>query len=120
MTEDLEHGRFVEAIATDVLSVLTRKGFFEALDDVFSPRDGSPTSTACKGDYAISEGILGNLKFDKQDLDDIFEVLKSRGGFCDCEILYNAVETSRLKASYWRARADDAPIPNRHDRRHTR
>jgi hypothetical protein len=120
MTDDLEHDQFVDAIAADVLAVLTQKGFFESLDDVFSPRDGSSTSTVCQGDYAISERILGNLKFDEQDLSDIFQVLRSRGGFCDCEILYNAVETSRLKANYWRARADDASVPNPHDRRLTR
>ena len=120
MTDDLEHDQFVDAIAADVLAVLTQKGFFESLDDVFSPRDGSSTSTVCQGDYAISERILGNLKFDEQDLSDIFQVLRSRGGFCDCEILYNAAETSRLKSTYWRARADDAPIPNPHGGRHTR
>ena len=30
----------------------------------------------------------------------------ARGGYCDCEILYNALDESRLKAEYWRARAE--------------
>ena len=37
----------------------------------------------------------------------MFHVLMARGGYCDCEILYNAVEESRLKAEYWRARAEE-------------
>jgi hypothetical protein len=30
-------------------------------------------------------------------------VLAARGGFCDCEVLYNAAEESRLKSEYWKA-----------------
>jgi hypothetical protein len=29
-----------------------------------------------------------------------------QGGFCDCEILYNVAEQSRLKAEYWMAKAE--------------
>ena len=32
----------------------------------------------------------------------------ARGGSSDCEILYNAVEESRLKAECWRARAEES------------
>jgi Protein of unknown function (DUF2695) len=42
-------------------------------------------------------------KVERTDLDDIFAVLQSKGGFCDCEVLYNVAETSRLKAKYWRS-----------------
>jgi hypothetical protein len=55
----------------------------------------------------ISESILAERGFPAEDLDDIFDVLRSKGGFCDCEILYNAVEESRLKAEYWKARAKE-------------
>ena len=37
-----------------------------------------------------------------------------KGGFCDCEILYNVVEESRLKAEYWQARAAGVEPPNSH------
>jgi hypothetical protein len=47
--------------------------------------------------------ILQNLE--RGDLSDIFEVLTSRGGFCDCEILYNAAGDNKLKSEYWRSRA---------------
>ena len=46
---------------------------------------------------------LGGFREDEHF--DVFHVLMARGGYCDCEILYNAVEVSRLKAEYWRARA---------------
>jgi hypothetical protein len=84
------------------------------------PRAESQSATSCKGDYTISEGILRAAKFSDEDIIDVFEVMKSRGGFCDCEILYNAVENSRLKSNYWRAHADDAAVPNPHGGRHSR
>jgi hypothetical protein len=42
---------------------------------------------------------------DDEDLEDILAVLHSLGGCCDCEILYNVAEESRLKSEYWIARA---------------
>ena len=50
--------------------------------------------------------------FSRDDLEDTFAVLKPKGEFCDCEVLYNVAEFSRLKAQYWRGRAEglqDAP-----------
>lgn len=44
--------------------------------------------------------------FSEDELFDVFHVLMAKGGFCDCEILYNAMESSRLKKEYWRARAE--------------
>lgn len=111
---------FTASISSDVMLVLTRVGFFGDLDEALCPVVQAQAAAACNGDYTISERLLRAKNFDAEDLDDIFEVLKSRGGFCDCEILYNAVETSRLKATYWRARADGAPAPNPHGGRHQR
>jgi hypothetical protein len=120
MTNDADPDEYVEAIAPHILVVLTRIGFFKALDNILSPSDGSKASRICAGDCAISEELLGKLEFEEADREDIFEVLRSRGGFCDCEVLYNVAEISRLKANYWRARADGAASPNPHRRRPTR
>ena len=59
------------------------------------------------GTYAVSTAILQLLGFELQDTEEILQVLKSRGGCCDCEILFNVAENSRLKAEYWRQRAAD-------------
>ena len=37
-----------------------------------------------------------------------------QGGFCDCEVLYNVLDESRLKAEYWTARAGFYAISSAH------
>jgi hypothetical protein len=81
-------------------------GVFQALDDVLCPADGSHPRQQCHGDYRHARAVLSARGFREDEHFDVFHVLMARGGYCDCEILYNAVETSRLKAEYWRARAE--------------
>jgi len=96
-------------ITPDVMECLERSKFFGKLDDILSPIDGSQPHESCLGNYKLSESILRAAGFDSSDLGDIFDVLKSKGGFCDCEILYNAAETSRLKAEYWHNQSKHVP-----------
>ena len=42
------------------------------------------------------------MNLDTTAMEEVFDVLRSQGGFCDCEVLYNVSESSRLKATYWR------------------
>ena len=96
----------IAAITSDVMVSLRHSRFFEKLDDLLSPTDSSGSSAAqCSGEYKLSESILSAAGYDSKDVADIFNVLRSRGGCCDCEILYNVAETSRLKAKYWQSRA---------------
>jgi hypothetical protein len=95
----------ISSIALDVMKCLERCGFFEKLDGVLSPEDNAIPAQGCDGTYKLSESILIAEGFERADLDDIFAVLQSKGGFCDCEVLYNVAETSSLKANYWRGRA---------------
>ncbi len=95
----------VTSIKSDVMRCLDRAGFFEKLDDILSPHDGSRPSDRCYADYRLSEPILRISGFDAADITDIFDVLRSQGGSCDCEILYNVAELNRLKAQYWREQA---------------
>jgi uncharacterized protein DUF2695 len=62
----------------------------------------------CDGDHKISKRILEAAGFDSDDLIDMFAVLKAQGACCDCEVLYNVVESSRLKVEYWKRQAHDA------------
>jgi len=96
---------FISSIASDVMTCLVRAGYFEKLDNVLSPKDSSSTPRICDQTYKLSESILLASGFEQKDLDDIYAVLQSKGGYCDCEVLYNVAETSRLKANYWRSRA---------------
>jgi Protein of unknown function (DUF2695) len=95
----------ISSIAPEVMKCLGRCKFFERLDDLLSPEGALTPAPSCVGTFQLSESILNEAGFDRGELDEILAVLQSKGGFCDCEILYNVAETSRLKANYWRSQA---------------
>jgi hypothetical protein len=109
------HRDLIASITQDVMACLVGRKFFEDLDNRLCPSDTSVARESCHGDYAISESILRARGFDAAEIADIFGVFKAQGGFCDCEVLYNVVETSRLKAQYWRARAAGLEPPMTHN-----
>jgi hypothetical protein len=113
--EDLQYpdSETIDDITPDVLRCLSGAGVFQALDDALCPADASARQK-CHGDYRHARAILVARGFREEELFDVFHVLMARGGYCDCEILYNAVETSRLKAEYWRARAQGVEPPGPH------
>jgi hypothetical protein len=98
----------IVSITPDVMKCLERSSFFDRLDDLLCPRDDSHHREDCCGDYKLSESILRTSGFEPSEFADIFAVLRAKGGFCDCEILYNASESNRLKAKYWRGRTERA------------
>jgi hypothetical protein len=104
----------IASITPDVMKCLVRSGFFEKLDDLLCPKDGSHQREGCRRDYKLSESVLLASGFERTDFDDVFRVLRSKGGCCDCEILYNAVESSRLKAKHWRSKVEGLKNPIRH------
>ena len=99
-------GGLVAAITPDVMRCLGSQGFFEKLDNLFCPTDTSIERQRCGGNYEVSKSILTSQGFSEVDVDDVCAVLAAQGGCCDCEVLYNVAETSRLKAEYWRAKAE--------------
>ena len=107
--EDLEYpdSELIADITPDVMRCLLGARVFEALDDALCPADQARTRQRCYGDYRHARSVLLTRGFREDELFDVFHVLMARGGYCDCEILYNAVEESRLKAEYWRARAEE-------------
>jgi Protein of unknown function (DUF2695) len=106
--EDLEYpdAELIADIGPDVMRCVSGARVFEALDDLLCPADASRPRQRCHGDYRHARAVLLARGFRAGELFDVFHVLMARGGYCDCEILYNAAEASRLKAEYWRARAD--------------
>ena len=98
---------YVEHITEDVLTVLIGKRFFEALDEQMCPVDSATRRAQCTGSYALATTVLARLRFDSDDLADILRVLAAKGAHCDCEILFNVAETSRLKTEYWTGRAGE-------------
>jgi len=105
---------FISSITPDVMKYLDRLAFFQKLDDLLSPREDPNLRRACGGDYKLSESVLLKSGVQQADWADIFGVLHSKGGCCDCEILYNVSESSRLKATYWRNQAEGSQNPASH------
>jgi hypothetical protein len=97
----------IASITPDVMRCLSKCGFFEELDNYLCPNDTSIEPECCGRNYMVSEPILKSKGFNDADIADIFAALKAQGGFCDCEILYNVAENSRLKAKYWRAKVEE-------------
>jgi uncharacterized protein DUF2695 len=95
----------VNSIAADVMTALTAQHFFQFLDDAICPLASEQPAAACDGTHRITTAILNNHGFDSDDISDVIAVLKSKGGCCDCEVLYNAAPESRLRSKYWTSRA---------------
>jgi hypothetical protein len=101
-------------IAPDVIKVLVSQRFFEALDDQMCPADLAQPRLRCAGTYAIATAILTKGGFDPLAIGEITQVFASVGACCDCEILFNVAEESRLRSEYWKARSDlNAPPESR-------
>ena len=66
------------------------------------PIEESGQREVCDGDHKMAKRILEAAGFDSDDLKDMFAVLRAEGACCDCEVLYNVAESSRLKAEYWK------------------
>jgi hypothetical protein len=106
--EDLEYpdSELIADITPDVMRALLGAGVFAALDDALCPADPARARQECHGDYRHARAVLSARGFREDEFFDVFHVLMAQGGYCDCEILYNVVEVSRLKSEYWRARAE--------------
>jgi hypothetical protein len=102
----MSHGDFIASITPDVLRSLRRTGFFLKLDNLFSPDSGSVEPARCDKSFAQTIALLRSLDFDGDEVGDILTVLTHYGACCDCEVLYNVAEHSRLKANHWRQIAE--------------
>lgn len=96
----------LDEITDPVMKCVKASQFFERLDDLICPAEGSVQRAACHGDFRHSKSTLLTCGFTEDELFDVLHVLMREGGFCDCEILYNVAEYSRLKAEYWIARSE--------------
>jgi Protein of unknown function (DUF2695) len=95
---------FIRDITPDVMKSLEKKGFFDKLEELVF-HNGEDGAVNCNHDFTHATSLLIEAGYTEEDRQDIFAVMKSLGGFCDCEILYNALEESLPKERYWKARA---------------
>jgi len=95
---------YIETIAPDVIAVLTHEKFFASLEDRIFP---SATIHPSKCDHTFRQTLelLASFGHDEEAQNDVLQVMRSRGGFCDCEILLNVAPESAVRTAYWKARA---------------
>jgi hypothetical protein len=93
--------QLISEISPFVMGILEKTGFFTTLDELFLPLAIDASPAQCWGDYRVSKSILPNKGFNESEYFDVFHVLMDKGGFCDCEILYNVVPESRYAKKYW-------------------
>lgn len=93
---------FISEISELVMAILLKTDFFGTLDRAFT-RESDPA--ICWGDFRVAKSILPSKGVVESEYFDVFHVLMARGGFCDCEILYNVSSSSEFAARYWRSRS---------------
>jgi hypothetical protein len=104
---DTAEDHYVANIAPNVLDSVRGSRIFESLDDLMSPADPKIQSRPCQHDYSMLMHALNCAGYSDEDREDVVLVLQSLGGCCDCEILYNVAEDSRLKSRYWKTKASN-------------
>jgi hypothetical protein len=104
----------IASITPNVMTCLRRSLFFERLMTSCVPKEDLHEREVCAANYRISKRALEASGFDSGDFQDIFNVLRAQGACCDCEVLYNVSESSRLKAEYWKSRADRTETKPKH------
>lgn len=105
-----EDASFLDDITPGVMKHLEECKFFESLDAMFAPVDPTLQPRKCANSFAASTEILKASGLEDDYIEDVFEVLRSRGGFCDCEVLYNAAPESNLRAAYWKRHAAEMDV----------
>jgi hypothetical protein len=98
--------QLITDITPDVMKCVQGAKVFDALDNALCPIDAGASRALCYGDFRNSKPILLSRGFTEGELFDVLHVLMAQGGYCDCELLYNVAEESRLKSQYWKARAE--------------
>jgi hypothetical protein len=97
---DYHDDETIESITDIIMEILTNKtDFVKKLDTEFISE-----KVVCHGDFRYSKEILTGLGFSDKEQFDIFHVLMNKGGYCDCELLYNVFKESEYAKKYWRER----------------
>jgi Protein of unknown function (DUF2695) len=92
--------QFIADISADVMAVLQKEGFLERLHNEVLPSDSSPST--CKNDFTSAIRLLRSFGHDEADIEDVLGVMRSKGGFCDCEIVFNVADPSPVREKYWK------------------
>ena len=89
---------FVESIAPDVLACLDRDGFFRKLEQKVWP-DGPKV---CDNTFANTLALTAAGGYGSEEQEDILDVVRSKGGFCDCEVMLNVAPNCEARERHWK------------------
>jgi hypothetical protein len=98
-------GKAGQGVSPHTLELLTRKKLFERLDDRFCPADSTHARAWCQGGFELTARILSEAGIEPEQVEPILQELSANGSSCDCGVLFNAAQESRLKTEYWLTRA---------------
>ncbi|HXR38031.1 MAG TPA: hypothetical protein VN776_03025 [Terracidiphilus sp.] len=104
--------------AAQILELLARQKFFECLDDRLCPAESSQRRAWCQGGFEITVRILNEIGIYPEEIQQALKALAAMGSECDCGVLYNAAQQSRLKTEYWLARAVNGEPFDPHSQMH--
>ena len=93
---------FIESIAPDALLSLDKRDFFRRLEELVWP-DGLNGRKVCDGTFANTLLMTAGVGYTPNDQDDILEVMRARGGFCDCEVMLNVAPDCEVRERHWKS-----------------
>jgi hypothetical protein len=98
-------GQAGAGVSAHTLELLSKKKLFERLDERLCPADSTHARAWCQGGFELTARILSEAGIEPEQVEPILQELAANGSSCDCGVLFNAAQESRLKTEYWLARA---------------
>jgi hypothetical protein len=76
----------------DLMTIWEIETFEDRLNEALNWRgEGLDITWNCDHDLRRTERILTEMGFDQEKIDRVIRYFKDHGGFCDCEVIFNAM-----------------------------
>jgi hypothetical protein len=95
---------YIAGVEPFIVKALEKIEFFKKLDNQMLPLNPFKKAKKCQGDFTLTKSILIKNNFKENEIFDICHMLMSKGGYCDCEVLYNVADVSKFRKKYWKKR----------------
>jgi Protein of unknown function (DUF2695) len=101
-SDDLYDEALLVDITPSIMACLNRDHFFARLEARVFP-ESPDIRSLCNHSFEFATALLAEDGHDEDAQQDVFAVMRSQGGFCDCEIIFNVAENSAVTEGYWRS-----------------
>jgi len=103
-SEDRDESDLIGSISDNVIQSLDNRDLFDRLERMVWP-DGPDGQKVCDHTFRHLQTLMDADNFPERDYrEDVFDVMRSRGGFCDCEIMLNVAPNCEFRERYWKQR----------------